>query len=146
MRRFVVAALVLLVLVPPYFLFVSFMFDAAWHRADISAMRLWITLGANINGRDVKRTPLHWAIEERNTAAAKALLALGADPNARWGEGSDATPLMEAAGEGWVDVVEALIKAGADVNAKNYRGNTALMSAQQNPYIVAILKRAGAKQ
>ena len=48
-------------------------------------------------------------------AAVEALLAKGADPNAR--EAREQTALMWAAAEGHTPIVETLLAAGADVHA-----------------------------
>jgi ankyrin repeat protein len=57
----------------------------------------------------------------------EALLALGADPNARSGGGSSA--LLLAVGHRQIDTAEALLKAGAEVDAQAADGGTAVMLA-----------------
>jgi uncharacterized protein len=61
----------------------------------------------------------------------RALLAEGADLEARNTDG--ATALMLAARAGRLDVVRALIEAGADVNAKDEQGWGPLAKAVYNP-------------
>ena len=86
----------------------------------------------------------------------KALIAAGADVNAKGGAGGT-TALMYAVTRGRVDCVKALIAAGADVNAKSNRGQTAFMVASANPFrndrnnaefenIIEALKAAGAEE
>ena len=75
---------------------------------------------AGVNGW----TPLQHAIHKNRTAAAKALLAAGADPNAGSRppssfHASGVTPLMMAAGYGQFEIVEALLAAGADPRASH---------------------------
>jgi ankyrin repeat protein len=67
------------------------------------------------------------AVREGNLESIKALIAAGADVNAKSELGM--TVLMRAATFGKVDVVKALIAAGANVNAKDNDGQTALMRA-----------------
>ena len=70
------------------------------------------------------------AVTAGDAVRVRALLAAGADCNARNGDG--ATVLMLAAYAGRLDLVEALIAAGADVNATDERGWGALMKAAYN--------------
>lgn len=56
------------------------------------------------------------------------LLGAQADPNGR-DLGTDATPLMAAAGCGRADIAEALLAAGADPAARDKDGRTALAAA-----------------
>src|SRR5258706_13335744 len=60
-------------------------------------------------------TPLHTAAQNGDLDAVRALLAQGADPNAR--EAGDNTyPLHWAAAAKHVDIVRALLDAGGDVH------------------------------
>ena len=76
----------------------------------------------------------------------KALLAQGADINARENDGG--TALIVATWLGHTDTVQVLLAQGADVDAKDNRGGTALMAAKREGHkeIVRILKEAGAKE
>src|SRR5687767_5576449 len=65
---------------------------------------------------DRRRTPLHWAVWEGHAKVANALLAAGADANAR--ADLDLTPLWNAARRGRDDLVELLLAHGADPNAR----------------------------
>lgn len=84
------------------------------------------------------------ALEDGDKSKAKALLARGADANARSKDGE--TVLMIAAANGHLDLVKELISAGADVNAKGPDGYTALMYALSGDQeeIVQILLENGA--
>src|SRR5712691_9176289 len=64
------------------------------------------------------------AAEVGDTATVEALLAHGADVNAREQEGM--TALQMAAWEGDTAIVKALLAHGADVNARDQRSMTAL--------------------
>jgi ankyrin repeat protein len=74
----------------------------------------------------------------------RRLIAEGADVNAQDNSGNIA--LIEAAGEGYVDVVRLLLAAGANVNAQDRWGATALMDAASGGHAEAIrqLLAAGA--
>ncbi len=101
------------------------------------------------NGADVNaNTPKGWtavlaAATEGNTAIAQALLQKGADVNAKAPKG--VTVLMRAASHGDMTMIELLLNRGADIHAKDDDGNTVLNYADQ-PGVVELLKRAGAKQ
>jgi len=94
---------------------------------------------------------LFHAIQSGDLARVEALIAAGADVNAR--SKNDGTPLMLASIMNYPEVVRALIAAGADVNAKQssefeeINGYTALMMASQNCHLdaVQILIAAGSR-
>lgn len=67
------------------------------------------------------------AVREGDPEAVKALLAEGADVNAKDGDGW--TALMLAIVKGHLDAARALLCEGADVHSKNNRGWTALRFA-----------------
>ena len=92
------------------------------------------------------RTALHFAAGRGREAAAAALIAAGADMNAR--DQNDETALYCAAGRGCEASVAALIAAGADVNARNVDGGTVLHSAVRKGHeaIAAALRAAGATE
>jgi uncharacterized protein len=70
------------------------------------------------------------AISAGDAEKTKALLAAGADANARNTEG--ATALMLAANAGNLEMVKALLAAGADVKATDAAGWNALMKGLYN--------------
>jgi len=61
---------------------------------------------------------LIWSINSRQPEIALALLELGADVNVATPHGD--TPLIEAAGYGYLDIVIALLDRDADVRATNH--------------------------
>ena len=82
----------------------------------------------------------HAAWRDRG-AAAKILLADGADPNSRDSAGGN-TPLLIAASMGHHDMVKILIDRGADAFAANDDGWTALVVARDNGHdaVVRLLR------
>ena len=88
------------------------------------------------------QTDLMIAAEKGDTKAVQALLAKGADVNAKRADGY--TSLMFAAGSGSTETVQALLAQGADVDAKRADGYTALMFAEAagDTAIVQLLKNA----
>ena len=71
------------------------------------------SMSVNMDGH----TPLTFAIRYGHEKAAVALLALGADPNARTGYGR--TPLHQAAFYGRIHVVAEMLKRGGDPNLRD---------------------------
>lgn len=88
-------------------------------------------------------TPLHAAVQTDKTALLRALIARGAEVNARLAEGlpfrrgdyvsrayfAGATPFWLASKDGKVDVMRLLAAAGADTNRASQNGTTPLMVA-----------------
>jgi ankyrin repeat protein len=72
-------------------------------------------------------SPLMFVCEARNVSAAKLLLELGANVNAR--NNFESTALMFAAKSDALQLVNLLLHAGADVNAMNCRHESALYYA-----------------
>jgi uncharacterized protein len=79
---------------------------------------------------EMKVQPLHAAVAARNRDAAEALLAHGADPNARQQVGY--TPLMGAAGSGNPELVDLLLAHGASLSPTDDRGKTAADIASEH--------------
>jgi CDP-diacylglycerol--serine O-phosphatidyltransferase len=89
------------------------------------------------------RSLLMVAVEESNLPAVELLLARGASPDLRDGQGL--TALALAAGMGFQEAVEVLLAAGADPNVRDAGGATALDLAEEHGShdIVAALLRGG---
>jgi len=102
--------------------------------------------GADINGHDrAGNTTLHLAAEVGDLNLVRALLAKGADPNARTpksmapvgarggggrgGPAGEQTPLMMAARADHEDVMRALVAAGGDPALRAQDGTTLLIAA-----------------
>src|SRR5262245_63078628 len=80
--------------------------------------------------------PLIKAVSKGDTATVRALLAKGADVQARDANGR--TALMYAAENGDPTTVQALLTNGADVNARDSQGWTALVYAAENGDITTV--------
>jgi ankyrin repeat protein len=79
-------------------------------------------------------TALHYAAFFGSPEAVRALVAAGADVEARSTNeefAPEATPLHSAAAAGRHDNAQALLEAGADPNARQHGGFTPLMQAEQ---------------
>ncbi len=78
-------------------------------------------------------TALHYAAFFGSPEAVRALIAAGADLEARSTNqefAPEATPLHSAVAAGRIDNAEALLEAGADPNARQHGGFTPLMEAE----------------
>jgi ankyrin repeat protein len=104
-------------------------------------------------GADCKRvlpppygTPLHMLAGAGQCAAAEAVIAKGADVNARV-EGGVAPLHFAVVGEK-LEAVKLLLDKGADINAKTDDGDTAISLAKEGELadMVALLKARGAKE
>lgn len=86
---------------------------------------------------------LYIAIGQGNVPAVKALLAQGADPEAR--NILQMRPLLIAAGAGQMEAVKLLLAAGADVNGETPYGRPlAFAEMGPNPSIASLLLEKGA--
>src|SRR5262249_18977412 len=87
------------------------------------------------------------AAKKGDVAAVKALIANGADVNAKTAYG--VTPLLHAASQGHTEVVKLLLEHKADANAKDtFYGQTPLLASlddKSNVETVRLLIEAGAK-
>jgi ankyrin repeat protein len=72
---------------------------------------------------------LHMVVRGRDLKWVRFLLARGARPDIQNQDGD--TPLMVAAGIGWVEAAEALLSVRANVNLPNNGGETPLIRAVQ---------------
>ncbi|MEX0714509.1 MAG: ankyrin repeat domain-containing protein [Pirellulales bacterium] len=98
------------------------------HHGDTEILGRLLQAGADFEGSAGScGTALHAACESGDLAAARYLLAQGANVNATtiWGQ----TPLMEAAERGHADLLRLFLAAGADVSAADEEGRTALFYA-----------------
>jgi ankyrin repeat protein len=91
-----------------------------------------------------EQTALMWAAAENNVEAVNALVAAGADIEAR--SRGQLNPLLLAVREGHIDTVGALLRAGADINATGRDGTTPLVAAVINAHyeLAGVLLDAGA--
>jgi ankyrin repeat protein len=85
----------------------------------VEAVRLLVSLGADVDADPYRGTALAWAAANGRVAAIRALVALGADPNGRGtfggpAHGEGVTALHLAAQAGRRDAVETLLELGAD--------------------------------
>lgn len=132
---------------------------AAAAARDPALVELLIQRGAEVDAQNIAgtgTTPLVWAAESGNLAAAKILLDAGATPHGTpslvccpdggW------SPLHSAAANGRLEMAELLISRGAHANAVmmyNTAGYTPLHAAAEsdksNPGIIHLLVKAGAK-
>uniref|UniRef100_A0A3B5PTP8 Cyclin-dependent kinase inhibitor 2C (p18, inhibits CDK4) n=1 Tax=Xiphophorus maculatus TaxID=8083 RepID=A0A3B5PTP8_XIPMA len=93
--------------------------------------------GADVNGlNEFRRTPLQVAMLG-NTELVRALLAAGADPNAR-DHILNLTVTHDAAREGFAETVRELVNHGADVNLADEIGNLPLHLAAREGFNKAL--------
>uniref|UniRef100_A0A3B5LY47 Cyclin-dependent kinase inhibitor 2C (p18, inhibits CDK4) n=1 Tax=Xiphophorus couchianus TaxID=32473 RepID=A0A3B5LY47_9TELE len=93
--------------------------------------------GADVNGlNEFRRTPLQVAMLG-NTELVRALLAAGADPNAR-DHILNLTVTHDAAREGFAETVRELVNHGADVNLADAIGNLPLHLAAREGHLEVV--------
>lgn len=120
---------------------------AFFHHAEVVELLLAKGADANLAARNAQHVkPLHSAVAGQDIASTQALLAHGADINARQ-EGAF-TPLQGAAQNGQIAMVALLLDHGADINATAANGETALSLAIARGHhnIVKLLQQCGANR
>lgn len=102
------------------------------------------TVIVNTRDRQTGEAALHIVAKRDDTTYVSYLLARGADPNIKDGEGN--TPLLVAVNNGAGGVIDLLVRGGANVNLGNGSGETPLIRAVQRRdlSLVRILLAAGA--
>lgn len=124
---------VLLMLASPVVL--ADMVSAARSNDAATVLRL-IEEGGDVNVPMVDgTTALHWAVYKGSLPLVQALIAAGAEVNARNDYAS--SPMSEAGVIANVDIIRALLEAGADVESPTREGQTALMSVVRTPHVDA---------
>jgi len=106
--------------------------DRAIWSGDIRQVRLWLFLGANVDGNDYgpqgfgQNVPLMTAVMKKRYDLAALLLEKGANPNFQYGEG--VSPLVFAAFHVDVKMMKLLLSHGAKKDMPTFYG-TALEAA-----------------
>ncbi|MCX6124345.1 MAG: pentapeptide repeat-containing protein, partial [Proteobacteria bacterium] len=88
---------------------------------DVELLKILVGKGLSLshNNPNIEQA-LGYAISGRKTPVLKALLTLGADPNARSTAGSSGiSPLSRIASGGYTEVIRDMVAAGADVHEIN---------------------------
>ena len=120
---------------------------AAARSGDVARIAMEIANGTDVNRVDpaTSRTALHWASQEGQVAAIKALLEADADLAAIDRVGM--SPLAIAAKGGHVDAVTVLLDAGGSVNMRDAAGGSPLLWAAGlgNSQTVELLVGRGAE-
>lgn len=134
----------------------SGLLHAAIEGENARLVRLCVERGISADyelpGNNDGSRPVHFAVLRKTAEPLRALLALGADPNAEVMETvGPTTALLMAINMAGPEVpvadhVAALVAAGADVNRADGSGMTALMWALEGGYaeVAAVLLAAGA--
>ena len=114
---------------------------------DGERVRALARAGAALDAPDASGfTALDWAARNGRVEAIQALVAAGADPDARDSGPNGWTPLLHAIHKGQAGAARTLLAAGADPNARALNGGVALMAAaiRGDPELVDLLLAAGA--
>jgi uncharacterized protein len=106
------------------------LFDAV-KASDVAKVQAALSQGADVNQADLSGSALHLAVGVGSVDVAKALIAAGADLEAK-GEPAGARPLHLAAKLNEPAFVTLLVDHGAKVDAADGEGRTALMVAAVN--------------
>jgi ankyrin repeat protein len=110
-----------------------------------AVVQVLIAAGADVSAPSrnrMKVTALHSAIAGQDRESSVALIAAGADVNAK--QQDDFTPLHEAAQNGDREIVDALLAAGADPSATLSGGERPadLARTHKHPELAALLEQA----
>ncbi len=105
---------------------------------NVAAFAALLKGGASVNAkaRAGGCTPLVYAVEGKQKAAARELLAKGADVNLACEDGL--TALMLASEDGDAELAQLFIDGGANVNAKTSDGRTALIFASSSGHLSVV--------
>ena len=113
---------------------------------NVDAVQHLLARGARVNETETVRgqTALMWAIAEKHTGVAAALVAAGADVRAR--SHGEFTPLLFAAQQGTLGSARLLLDDDVDVNGVGGDGSAALLVATESGHhdMVQFLLDAGA--
>jgi uncharacterized protein len=117
-------------------------------KGSVPAAQLLIEHGANVNAKSSsgpRSTALHFAASQGRTDVVKLLLAKGASPNVF--NGSWDSPLLAAISSRNYETVAALLEGKADPNLRSPDGQglSVLRLASDDPRMVALLKKYGAR-
>ncbi len=119
-------------------LFITFIFIAfstsllpQTKRNSTHSQKRFAHLGFTLRHQLEQKQTLSKAVQEKDLAAVKALLASGADPNVGDQTG---TPLAWAARLNLTDIVKLLLDSGANVNARDSDDRSILISAAEWPF------------
>jgi ankyrin repeat protein len=105
----------------------------------LAAVEALLSAGAVVNASQGSKgqTALMWAIAQHHPDVIRALVARGADINARTTSGF--TPLLFAAREGDLDTATLLLERGVDVNESSQDGITPLLAATARGHVALAL-------
>ncbi|MBO7238069.1 MAG: ankyrin repeat domain-containing protein [Elusimicrobiaceae bacterium] len=108
----------------------TILFSAALY-GDPEIISILVERGANVNHASFAKgeTPLHVAVMMGKVPAVKALLELGADPNARAHSGKTPIFYTEYTDKNYKEIIELLVSKGANINALDKDGYNPLFLA-----------------
>jgi ankyrin repeat protein len=105
-------------------------------RGDLAAVERLIREGASVAARDSRgRTALLAATHGNHVAVARALIAAGADVNAK--DDVQDSPFLYAGAEGRIDILKMTLPT-ADLKSTNRYGGTALIPAAHHGHTEAV--------
>ena len=117
--------------------FTQYAFFERVKAGDVSAVRLFIAAGMDINAQNNRGDmALPYAAAWSHMELVRLLLEHGADTNAQDNRGR--TALLFAADGGRVDMVRLLLEHGADTNAQDDDGDTALLHAARRGHMEVV--------